>query len=93
VPPLSINRIRSLLRALRYVVSLHAAEEMDDDGFTILDLENIILTGTIVERQKDQKTDEAKIVIRGLSLDGREAETVVKVGLSGLLYIITVYAT
>jgi Domain of unknown function (DUF4258) len=93
VPPLSISRIRSLLRALRYVVSMHAAEEMEDDGFTILDLENIILTGTIVERQKDQKTDETKIVIRGFSLDGREAETVVKVGLSGILYVVTVYAT
>ena len=31
------------------VVSLHAAEEMGDDGFTLLDLENIILTGTIAE--------------------------------------------
>ena len=93
MPPLSISRIRSLLRTLRYVVSLHAAEEMEDDGFTIIDLENIILTGNIVERQKDHKTDETKIVIRGLSLDGREAETVVKVGLSGILYIITVYAT
>ena len=68
-------------------------KEMEDEGFTIFDLENIILTGTIVERQKDQKTDETKIVIRGLALDGREAETVVKVGLSGILYIITVYAT
>ena len=93
MPPLSISRIRNLLRALRYVVSLHAAEEMEDDGFTILDLENIILTGSIVERQKDQKTDETKIVIRGVSLDGREAETVVKVGLSGILFIITVYVT
>ena len=52
-----------------------------------------VLTGTIVERQKDHKTDETKIVIRGLALDGREAEAVVKVGLSGILYIITVYAT
>jgi hypothetical protein len=93
VPPLSISRIRSLLRSLHYVVSLHAAEEMQDDGFTILDLENIILTGTIAQRQKDQKTDETKIVIRGVALDCRQAEAVVKVGLSGILYIITVYAT
>jgi hypothetical protein len=92
VPPLSISRIRNLLRTLRYVVSLHAAEEMEDDGFTVFDLENIILTGRIVERQKDQKTDETKIVIRGLALDGREAETVVKVSLSGILYVITIYA-
>ena len=50
---------------------------MEDDGFTILDLENIILTGTLVERQKDQQTDETKIVIRGVALDSREAEAVV----------------
>ena len=66
---------------------------MEDGGFTVLDLENIVLTGTIVERQKDQKTDETKIVIRGRALDGRQEEAVVKVGLSGILYIITVYAT
>jgi YgiT-type zinc finger domain-containing protein len=52
VPPLSISRIRNLLRTLRYVVSLHAAEKMEDEGFTILDVENIIFTGTIFERQK-----------------------------------------
>jgi hypothetical protein len=93
MPPLSISRIRSLLRSLRYAVSLHAAEEIEDDGFTILDLENIILTGTIVERQKDQKTDETKIIIRGVSLDGREGEAVVKIGVTGVLFIITAYAT
>lgn len=66
---------------------------MEDDGFTVLDLESIILTGTIVERQKDHQTNETKIVIRGVALDGRDAEVVVKVGFSGALYIITVYAT
>jgi hypothetical protein len=91
VPPPSITRLRNLIRTLRYVVSLHAAEEMEDDGITILDLENIILTGRIVERQKDQETNETKIVIRGSTLDGRQAEAVVKVGPSGTLYVITVY--
>ncbi|MGH8520970.1 MAG: DUF4258 domain-containing protein [Gammaproteobacteria bacterium] len=33
------------------MVSIHAAEELDDDNLTILDLENIILTGEIIERQ------------------------------------------
>jgi hypothetical protein len=91
VPRPSITRIRNLIRTLRYVVSLHAAEEMEDDDITILDLENLILTGHIVERQKDQETDETKIVIRGRTLDGRQAAAVVKIGVSGILYIITVY--
>jgi hypothetical protein len=28
-----------------YVVSIHAAEELEDDNLTILDLENIIFAG------------------------------------------------
>ena len=64
---------------------------MEDDGISIVDLENIILTGHIVERQKDRETNETKIVIRGSTLDGRQAEAVVKVGLAGTLYVITVY--
>ena len=79
------------MRTLRYSVSLHAAEEMEDDGISIVDLENIILTGHIVERQKDRETNETKIVIRGSTLEGRQAEAVVKVGLAGTLYVITVY--
>jgi hypothetical protein len=47
----TINRIRDCIRTLNYVVSVHAAEELDDDNITILDLENIILTGKIIERQ------------------------------------------
>lgn len=67
------------------------AEELEDEDLTILDLENIVLTGTIVERQKDRETRETKIVIRGRTLDDRQAEAVVKIGLTGVLYIITVY--
>ena len=88
---LSIVRVRDLVRSLNYVVSLHAAEELEDDNLTILDLENILLTGRIVEQQKDRKTRETKTVIRGRILDGREGEAVVKVNLSGVLYVVTVY--
>ena len=91
MPRLSIIRIRDLVRSLSYVVSLHAAEELEDDNLTILDLENIILTGRIIERQRDRQSRETKVLVRGRSLDGREAEVIVKLGLTGALYIITVY--
>ena len=68
-----------------------AAEELDDDNLTILDLENIILTGEIVTRQRDRKTREVKSLIRGLTLEDHEAETVVKIGATGSLFVITVY--
>ena len=87
----TISQFRHLIRALNYVVSTHAAEELEDDNLTILDLESIILTGQIIEGQRDTKTREAKCVIAGVTLEGTAAETVVKVGFTGKLVVITVY--
>jgi hypothetical protein len=87
----TITRIRELIRSLNYVVSIHAAEELDDDNLTILDLENIILTGEIIERQRDRQTREVKCAVRGLTLAGLQAEAIVKIGPTGKLVVITVY--
>ena len=86
----TISQLRHLIRTLNYVVSAHAAEELDDDNLSILDLENIILTGQISERQRDVRTREVKCVISGIALDGSPAQAIVKVSLSGKLFIITV---
>ena len=87
----TISQFRHLIRTLNYVVSTHAAEELDDDDLSILDLENIVLTGEISERQRDTQTREVKCVVSGVTLDGAAAEAVVKVGFTGKLVIITVY--
>lgn len=87
----TISYIRECVRSLNYVVSLHASEELDDDNLTILDLENILLTGEIAERQRDRQTREVKAVVRGSTLAGHEAEAVVKIGPPGTLFVITVY--
>lgn len=86
-----ISRIRACVRSLNYAVSLHASEELDDDDLTIFDLENIILTGEIIERQRDRNTHEVKVIIRGFALEGVEAAAVVKLTLSGRLFVIAVY--
>jgi len=91
VPKLTISQLRDLIRSLNYVVSIHAAEELDDDNLTVLDLENIILTGEIIERQRDRQTREVKCAVRGVTVDGLEAETIVKVGPTARLVVITVY--
>ena len=72
-------------------MTLHAEEEMDNDGLSILDVEQSIFTGEILERQKDRSTSEFKYRIRGLTLDGDSVEVVVKLGLTGKVVIITVY--
>jgi len=87
----SVTQLRHLIRTLSYVVSTHAADELEDDNLTIFDLENIILTGQIVERQRDRATRETKYVVRGATLEGAAAEVVVKLGHGGKLFVITVY--
>ena len=82
----SIAHLRQLIRTLSY-----AADELEDDNLTILDLENVVLSGQIVERQRDRSTRETKYVIQGSTLDGTAAEVVAKVGHSGKLFVITVY--
>ena len=86
-----ISQFRHLIRTLNYVVSTHAAEELEDDNLSILDLENIVLTGQIAERQRDAQTRETKCVVTGITLDGSAAEAVVKVGFTGKLIVVTVY--
>ncbi len=73
-------------------MTIHADEEMDNDGLTIFDVENVILTGEIIERQKDRITKEAKYLVRGQVLNGADfAVLVTKFGISGKLIILTVY--
>ena len=87
----SIAHLRQLIRTLSYVVSTHAADELEDDNLSILDLENVVLTGEIIERQRDRSTRETKYIVQGSTLDGAAAEVVAKVGHTGRLFIITVY--
>ena len=86
-----LKRMRELVRRRRYVMTTHADEEADEDGLRVIDVESVILTGAIVERQKDRETHEWKYIVRGQTLDGRGAFVVAKFGLLGSLYILTVY--
>ncbi len=83
--------MRERLRARQYVMTLHAEEEMNDDDLSIFDIENCILTGRIVERQKDHDTGEWKYLIQGRTLADAEIVVVAKLSLTGTMGIITVY--
>ncbi len=87
----TIQRLRDFVRRLDNSVSDHAADELEDDGLSILDLEAIGLSGEIVERQRDRATGETEFVVRGSTLNQIEAECVDKIGPSGRLHVITVY--
>lgn len=83
--------LREKVRTRQYVMTLHAEEEMDEDGLTIYDVERIILTGEIIERQKDKETAEWKYVIRGRTLTRSIAVVVSKIESKRKLIILTVY--
>jgi hypothetical protein len=72
-------------------MTLHAEEEMDADGLSVFDVEHCILSGRVLERQKDLPTQKFKYRVRGRTFSGREMETIAKVGPTGKLVIITVY--
>ncbi len=86
-----IDRLRDKIRAAEYVVPFHAADELDDDEISILDVENIILPREITERQRDAQTRERKYVIKGETLDNEAACCVVKIGPTGQVVIITAW--
>jgi len=86
-----LNRMWEKIRRREYVMTVHAEEEMADDGFTIFDVERTVLTGKITERQKDRLTSESKYLVKGNVLSGRQSVVVAKFGFTGKLVFITVY--
>ena len=86
-----LTKIRDKILKKKYVMTLHAEEEMNDDGLSIYDVEEIISSGTIKERQKDQRTAEWKYCIQGKTMSSHVGEVVVKLGLTGKVILITVY--
>ncbi|HAJ37941.1 MAG TPA: hypothetical protein DCL15_19905 [Chloroflexi bacterium] len=83
--------MREKIRRRQYVMTLHAEEEMSDDDLSIFDVERSLLTGEIIERQKDAVTDEWKYLVKGNTVAGDEMVTVAKISPTGKLVIITVY--
>jgi hypothetical protein len=69
----------------------HARMEMNDDDLSIYDVEHSILTGRILERQKDEITAEWKYLIKGETFGSDKVEVIVKLSPTGKLVIITVY--
>ena len=86
-----LRRMQTKVRQRQYVMTLHANEEMEEDGLTIFDVERGILTGEILEHQRDRQSGESKFRMRGQTLGGEEVEVIPKIGPTGNLVIITVY--
>lgn len=86
-----LAEIRDKVRLRQYIMTLHAEEEMSDDDLSIFDLERCILTGEIIERQKDRETSEWKYLVEGESIANSKIVVVVKISPTGKLVFITTY--
>lgn len=86
-----LSRIREKVRAQQYVVTIHADEEMDNDHLLWSDVEHALLTGKIIERQKDRDTNEWKYVVFGNADDSRRIGVVTKLSPSSKVVSLTVY--
>ena len=72
-------------------MSVHAADEMAEDNLDILDVEQAILSGQVVRREKDDPRG-TKYVVEGLATDGTTSVGVVGRFLGSERYlIITIY--
>lgn len=86
-----LKQMRERIRTRHYVMTLHAEEEMDEDGLTIFDVERGILTGEIIERQKDHNLGDWKYLVQGQTVVGKQVIVVTKLSPMNKLVIITVY--
>lgn len=91
--PRILGQVRALVRRGEYVLSIHAENEMADDGLTDQDLEAAILNGRIVRRERD-RIGRPKYVIEGTALDGQGVTAVAQpFQTRQLVLIITAYET
>ena len=86
-----LRHIQAKIRTLNYVMTVHADEEMDNDELTILDVEQVILTGQIVERQRDHNNVDWKYLIKGQTDDRLDVVVVAKLSPTDTVVIITMY--
>ncbi|MBN2135703.1 MAG: DUF4258 domain-containing protein [Acidobacteria bacterium] len=88
-----LQLIKEKILQNEYIVTYHARKEMNNDDYSIFDVERGILTGEIIERQNDIETGEYKYRIKGKITVNDRIEIVCKLGPTNKLVIITVYKT
>jgi hypothetical protein len=89
---MGLRQIRRAIREDRYEFTLHALEEMDEDGLVEEDVRYAILHGSLELELTDDPRG-TRFVVRGQVQDEEaEIEVVCRFLPSGRLRIITVYA-
>ncbi len=91
LPKTVLLHMQEKVRHQDYVMTSHARKEMNEDELTIYDIEEGILSGEILERQRERETGEWKYRVNGETMSREEIEITTKLSITGKLVIITVY--
>ncbi|MBI2434065.1 MAG: DUF4258 domain-containing protein [Candidatus Hydrogenedentes bacterium] len=83
--------MREQVRTRHYAMTVHAEDEMDEENLSIYDVESVILTGRIIETQRDRVTLERKYIVSGQTLSNDAVTVVAKFSAAGKVFIITVF--
>jgi len=87
----AIDKLRDLVRAERYQISVHANEEMANDFLIAVDVENAILNGSITKKLT-QDPRGTRYEITGQACDGRSVSVICRIVSGEWLRIVTVFA-
>ncbi len=85
-----LHRIQEKVRKADYSISQHAHRKMFNQELTIIGVEHAILTGQIIEKQRDLSNGRSKYLLHGAT-PWSDIEVVVTFGPTGRLDIITVF--
>lgn len=86
-----LKQLKECVRTNKYIITLHADEEIEEDELSIFDVEHAILTGEIIEKQKDKNSHEWKYLIHGTTLSQTYITVVTKISPTGKMIIITAF--
>ncbi len=85
-----IEKIRERIRIRDYYLSLHAEQELAEDGFDRRDMEHASLTG-FVEKKMTHDIRSSRYRVEGVAKDGRLMRVICRFTEVGPVVIITVY--
>lgn len=71
-----LQHMRARVRTRRYAMTIHAEEEMTNDGLAVYDVEHCILTGNIMGREMDLITPVWKYRVSGYTVTHDAMEVV-----------------
>jgi len=86
-----LRRFRGCIRTGAYVLTHHAAQELRNDDLSVSDVENCVLSGEVIKRQRDRVTGEWKFVIAGWDTCRLPCCVVAKRAWTGNMLILTVF--